>query len=439
MTRRTPLRPALVALIALSGLVSPLPAQESGRSLHEIAVAVAEAERACRADDQRLWGLSLCGPLLFADTAGDRLIASRDVPEAALERTPEGLYVAPLPDDLPVANTAIDWADVEWAMVVLPLPDDPTERRGLLIHESFHRIQDDLGLTATGRAMDHLSAEDGRVWLRLELRALGRALAADSVEELEALKDALAFRARRQALAPGAREAETALELQEGLAAYTGAVLAVASREEAETRVVELLDEFDDKDSYARSFAYATGPALGLLADRYAPGWRETIGETRDLAGVLAREIDVAEIPEAEIMARARTYGLEEIAAEEADRRREAEERRADYRRRLVEDPVLVLPLQEIQKTFNPNAVIPLGEHGTVYPTLTLRDRWGTLIVESGGALITADFTRATAPRAPGSACAPTGPGWTLELAEGWSLLPGERPNDCTVAEPPEP
>lgn len=414
-------------------LASPLGAQEEGRSLEAIAAAVAEAGHSCAADDGRLWGQSLCGSFLFADTERGRLIASRAVPGKGLEPAPEGLYVTTLPEDLPVANRAIEWGGVEWAMMILPLPQDPAAVRELLLHESYHRIQDDLGLAAKDHPMDHLVGEAGRTWLRLELRALARALAADSAGGPEALRDALAFRARRQALAPGAPVAETALELQEGLAAYTGAVLAVAPREAAEARVVELLNDFDDRDSYARSFAYATGPALGLLADRYAPGWRGEILRTRDLAGVLGRKIDETERSEGEIEARARKYGLEEIAAQEAERRREAERRLADYRRRLVQEPVVVMPLQEMQMTFDPNAVIPLGEHGTVYPTITLRDRWGTLIVESGGALISPDFTRATVPGGASEACMPGGQGWSLELADGWTLVSGERAEDCAV------
>lgn len=438
MIRRVRPRLAIVAVMAMVPMASPLPAQEDSRSLRQIGVAVADAEGACRADDGRLWGISLCGPLLFADTGEARLIASHAAPGTGLERTSEGLYVGPLPDDFLAANRAIEWAGVQWAMVVLPLPDDPADRRELLMHESFHRIQGDLGLTTTEHAMDHLAGEEGRVWLRLELRALARALATDSAGGHEALRDALAFRARRQALVPGAHAAETALELQEGLAAYTGAVLALAVNDSV-ARVVKLLGDFDDHDSYARSFAYATGPALGFLADRYAPGWRERIRETRDLAGVLERVWGTGPgVVLAELETRARAYGFEEIAAEESERRREAERVLADYRRRLVEGPVLVLPLREMQMTFDPSAVTPLGGEGMVYPKITLRDRWGTLIVEDGGALISADFTRVTVPVTGGGVCT-SGAGWSLDLREGWVVVSDEPREECRLEESRKP
>jgi hypothetical protein len=273
--------------------------------------------------------------------------------------------------------------------------------------------------------------------MRLEMRALGRALATDSTSGRSALQDALLFRARRHALHPEARDAEAALELQEGLPAYTGAILATRSRADSERRVGRILADFEGRDSFARSFASATGPALGLLGDRYAPGWRAIIARERDLAGLLAESLapDPEGVTDAEVDLLAKAYGMEAIATEEAARRKEAERRLADYRDRLVEGPVLELPLAQMQMTFDPLTVTPLGADGTVYPTITLRDRWGTLTVEQGGALIAADFRRASVPLTTSSSCGSTGPGWTLDLVEGWAVVPGDRPTDCTVAE----
>jgi hypothetical protein len=428
----------VVVVAWVAGLPTPVGGQETDVSRPRIAEAVAEARRACEADGGRLWGRSLCGPFLFVDTAGRRLISSLPAPEAGLAPIGRGLFEGPVPDDLPVANRAIDWAGIEWAMVLLPLPADPEARIDLLLHESFHRVQDELGLGALERPMDHLAQEDGRVWMRLEMRALGRALAADSVGGQAALQDALLFRARRYALYPEAQEAEAALELQEGLPAYTGVVLATRSRADSERRAGRILADFEVRGFFSRSFAYATGPALGLLADRYARGWRAIIARQRDLAGLLAESLapDPGGVTDAEVDTRAGAYGREALATEEATRQKEADRSTADYRDRLVEGPVLVLPLAQMQMTFDPLSVTPLGADGTVYPTLTLGDRWGTLTVERGGALIAADFSRASVPLTTSASCGSTGPGWTLDLVEGWVVVPGDRSTDCTVAEP---
>ena len=50
----------------------------------------------------------------------------------------------------------------EWAMVLLPLPDDEFSRVRLLAHESFHRVQAGLNLNASDAANGHLDTEAGR-------------------------------------------------------------------------------------------------------------------------------------------------------------------------------------------------------------------------------------------------------------------------------------
>ena len=53
----------------------------------------------------------------------------------------------------------------------------PRHRREFMLHELFHRIQPDLGLITLSGQNAHLDTVEGRVWLRLEWRALARALA----------------------------------------------------------------------------------------------------------------------------------------------------------------------------------------------------------------------------------------------------------------------
>src|SRR5437899_3307870 len=169
-------------------------------------------------------------------------------------------------------------------MVSLPLPIDEFLRIRLLAHESFHRVQPALGLRASDAASGHLDSESGRLWLRLELRALSQALRLDGDAARSATKDALLFRTTRQHLNAGADVRESALEIQEGLAEYTGTVIALARSGEALTRVARAVETFEDRPAFSRSFAYATGPALGLLLDRYAVGWRKKLKQDSNLA-----------------------------------------------------------------------------------------------------------------------------------------------------------
>ena len=83
--------------------------------------------------------------------------------------------------------------------------------------------------------------------------------------------------------------------------------------------------------------------------------------------------------------------------------------------------------------SYDPNELQPLGDLGTVYPTLKVSDAWGTLTVTSG-ALMTRKENRPANIYVPAPAETNTtqlqGDGWKLELKAGWQLEPGERRGD---------
>lgn len=136
--------------------------------------------------------------------------------------TRDGVHSARLPEGVPAANTAVDWSGARWTMILWPLPDEPAERTRLLAHEMWHRVQNGLGLPASMPTNAHLDSEEGRIWLRLEWRALREALSGQGEPRRSAVADALLFRARRRSIFGAAAAEERALELNEGLAEYTG-------------------------------------------------------------------------------------------------------------------------------------------------------------------------------------------------------------------------
>src|SRR5690606_1975948 len=128
----------------------------------------------------------------------------------------DGVFTGALPQGVPVANTAVDWAGRRWSMVVLPLPEDRVARRVLLAHESWHRIQDELGFAASSLTCSHLDTERGRTLLRLEMRALAQALRSEGDSRWRAARDALLFREQRHREFGDAAQTETALDRNEG-------------------------------------------------------------------------------------------------------------------------------------------------------------------------------------------------------------------------------
>jgi hypothetical protein len=137
---------------------------------------------------------------------------------------------------------------------------------------------------------------------------------------------------------------------------------------------------------------------------------------------------------EREVSGRARVYGGEELSA--AERRREVERRQlvANYRARLVEGPVLSIPLRSMRMSFDPGNLVPLGGLGTVYPNIRVVDVWGVLTVARGGALLNQTFSAVNVPAPADASRRPLrGDGWTLELNDGWSVAPGARAGDFVL------
>ena len=108
------------------------------------------------------------------------------------------VFVGLLPADQGIANTAIQWAGVAWTMMIWPPPADRADRACLMMHELWHRIQDDIGFHGSMPSNSHLDTPEGRLWMQLEWRALHDALASTGDERQTAMKDALVFRAQRR-------------------------------------------------------------------------------------------------------------------------------------------------------------------------------------------------------------------------------------------------
>ena len=407
-----------------------LEGQESGADPGPARRYLAEADSVARLDGGRLWGRSLQGPLMFVDR-GSRAVVANMADEGGHLAPSGSVYVGSLPNDQNLANTAFEWAGRRWTMVLLPLPEDPRFRAALVMHELWHRIQDSLGFPGASPTNDHLSSRDGRLWLRLEGRALEQALRATADRRRVAATDAVMFRRYRRSLIPAADSSERALELNEGLADYTGYTLAGLADSDFARHVATL----DTVPNLGRSFAYYTGPAWGRLLDWTSSSWRRSLKAGDDLGEFLARATKAGTgVPsEAAVVKSAERYGYHEVLAEEDARAVARTARQAELRGRFVTGPVLRLPLRDMKVAFDPDHVEPLDSVGPVYATLRIVDRWGVLEVSSGGGLIR-DWREAVVP-------APTitegtriaGPGWTLELASGWHLSAGPREGDFTL------
>jgi hypothetical protein len=421
----------LVAAVALAAAV-----HSAGAQAPDTAAAVSaihDFAAACGRDHGALWGRTLCGPMLIADRETGFAVASERPPAGTFEAR-DGVFLGRIPEGMGLANTAFDWSGRRWSSVRMPLPADRFDRLALVAHEAFHRIQPAIGLAGADAMNPHLDERNGRYWLRLELHALSVALTSSGAAARIAARDAMLFRAQRQQLYPGADTLEPKLERAEGLAEYTGDKLALALTGAPVSRVADVR-EFESQPTFVRSLGYGTGPLLGLLLDRYAPGWRKRVAR-QGMAAQLAHALRFVPPPDLAAAAerRAPAYGAAEVGAQEDARNQDRQRRLADLRARLVTGPVLILEQNGLRRAFDPNTLMAMPPEGTVYPTGAFSAEWGSLDVTGGGALVASDYHTLRVP-APADTAGRTihGEGWTLELAPGWSIRPGARPGDLTV------
>ncbi len=398
-----------------------------------------EAQRYSDQDGGKLWGKPLYGPMLFVDPATHSVVANQKDLQGILGKKDE-VYVGQLPNKQPVANFATTWAGIKWTMIVWPLiPKDDFQRVGLMLHESFHRIQSDLGFAASNPSNDHLDSRDGRIWLQLEWSALRKALTSEGAARRQAVEDALSFRNHRRALFPNSESSERALEMNEGLAQYTGYKLSAGSDTELLDRFAKQIDEAAKRPTFVRSFAYVSGPAYGVLLDASGAKWRQGLTDSDDLGALLqtSMEIKLSVDLKSRAETQAEKYGRAALEAMENERELARRKRMAEYKARLVDGHTLLIPLTDKGNfSFDPNNLMPLDSNGTVYPTATIKDDWGNLEVSNGALLIReGGRVRKIFVSIPSDVKARPlkGDGWTLELTAGWSLTPGQREGDFVL------
>lgn len=436
MKRPSLLLCAACALIVACGhapgpAVDKAPVDAGNIDLAEAARYFREFDAMCEQDGGRLWGPSLCGPIVIVDPATRAAVGNRSDSQGVMVAH-EDVFVGTLPEDVLIANTAVEWGGTRWTMLIWrSLGGDAPARQRLMAHEAFHRIQPQLGLEVFGEMNAHLDSSDGRFWMQMEWNALQRALMMNGDARRGAVRDALRFRAARHARFPEAPGREIPLELFEGLAEYSGMRLAGYT----DDRVVKAVKaKREGETGFVRSFAYVSGPLYGYLLDGSSDDWRGGVTSATDLGSLLAEVFDIDDAAAVEAQRRAVAYDGDALRVAETEREREQSQRRAAWRAALVEGPVLQVDLNAVSSgSFDPNAVFPFDEGQTVFTVRKLIAEWGTLTIEDGAILEDDGAGRASVSLSGAAEDFHSGDGWSLELEEGWSVAPAERAGDVEV------
>lgn len=380
-----------------------------------------EVTKLCERDAGRLWGVSLCGPLVIFDQRTGTRATSQPEPDGPVPRFP-GLVDGP-----------VSWGGQRWfAMPLHMLPENDADlRQQLMLHGLFHRIQPELGFMTNDGFNEHLDTLEGRVWIRLEWRALRRAVESSGSNRAEAIADALAFRRERHRLFPGAADNERRDEIREGLASYTGIAAWASSPANARRAAAAELAGGESQPSLVGNFEAASGPAYGVLLDDLAPGWRRRVRATSDLGGLLASATNRP--PTTDLAVAAARYDGAALRTAEETRDRAQQVRVAELRRRFIDGPVLTMPAGG-SGTSDTTGSVGIPGAGTVFfRNFTLSARWGRLNANDG-VLRSADGTTLAVPVAgPLEGTTLKGDGWSATLNSGWVVRPAARPGSFTI------
>ncbi len=375
---------------------------------------------------QSVWHLPLYGPMLLVDPQTRHVFANEADMGGHLTPAGEGVYSGTLPSDVIIANTAITWQGKSWSVIIWPLPVDKEDRLSLMAHESFHRIQERLGLPAHSPSADHLATMEGRIYFLLELQALKAALNKPIDQRKTDLQNAIIFREKRKQLFPNSFANERILEMNEGLAEYTGIILG-RTKANIPGYLSNNIDSTAGRSTIIRSFVYVSGPIYGYLLYQRQPNWTEKVDSLSDFPALIAKyyQLSIPKLPaETQLAAIAKMYNGAAITAAEEVKEAARQEKVKVYVERFTKQSTLTLKLLKPNVGFNPSNMFDLGAYGTVYPTAEVKDKWGKLTVASNGMLMK-DWKVITL-SAEGLATQDNviqGTGWRIVLEDHWKLL----------------
>ncbi|ROH97706.1 hypothetical protein [Chryseobacterium daecheongense] len=377
---------------------------------------------------KQLWGKDLYGPMLLVDPDTRQIFANFSDSTGILKQDGK-IYSGILPAEINIANTAVNWNGRRWAMIMLPLPVNKQDRINLLAHELFHVSQPLLGFQLFNVENNHLDEKNGRIYLRLELEALKKALQAHNETERKTyLTHALTFRKYRYLLYPGAYITENLLELNEGIAEYTGSVISGRDRKQSSEHFIESINSFLSNPTFVRSFAYQTTPVYGYLLNNTKKGWNREITVKTNLTEYFIKAFNIT-LPNDLRKATAlilHQYNGKAIISEEEARENKTKKLIAEYKSKFITQPHFELVFEKMNVSFDPRNIIPIEDKGTVYPNIRVTDKWGILTVENG-ALMSSKWDKilVTSPLKIENKII-TGEGWLLELNDGYSVIKDE-------------
>jgi hypothetical protein len=386
-----------------------------------------EIEEICNRDSGKLWGQNLYGPIMFVERVTRRIVANQHDNDGLL-KSKEGVYAGVYPKELILSNAPVKFGGLQFAMV--PLPEEEVDYRikTRAIHSLFHRFQENKGIIPSPYNTINMDEKEARLWIKLEWKALRKAINSQGEDRQLALRDALIFRGSNRELYHKYAADENRFETFEGLATFTYTLLCTNSPEEFKSRLFENLDRIYAMQSYARSYGIIHGALYASLLYDKGYDLKKINTDNFDLGNAVKElyHIDLPSICRDVAGSLAVNYEIEAINKEEEKRDADIKESIHLQISTFTEKPVVFLELESPYFDFEPEDIHALDTLGTLYNSIRVSDNWGKLTVDKGGCLVSNNlkFIRITAKAFKADKNHISAEGWHLILNNDWELVP---------------
>lgn len=379
----------------------------------------------CQGEKASLWGMNIYGPLMMIDPDTREIYANFQDADGIL-KPKDGIFVGTYPKEKVIRNFAVTFGGTLFGMTQLRAKEDEYEILSRAVHGLFHCCQIKKEIDTPEFHASHLNERTARLWVKMEWRALQRAIRTSGEIRTQAIRDALVFRSARREMYPRFIEQENNFENYEGTTSFTYIYLSSKSDEEYIRRLLNYYDRIYNTRSYPNSWGFINGALYSHLLFESGFDFKSINGREYDL-GELTRKrynITLPEISRDIAGSLAFNYDIDLINQEEHTRELKLREDLQRSVSKYVDRPVVYLELESPNFSFEPGDMTPVDSLGTIYNTLSVSDNWGKISVDDGGCLVSPglEYIRIPAKNIKADKNHISGEGWHIILNDSWEI-----------------
>ncbi len=339
----------------------------------------------CMFDNGNLCDVNLWCPLLLIDRES-RFVYS-NVPLSFSDTPSENrLHTGILPYNYLIVNSTVYIDSILYTIFAFDKERSIEVLTETAIHEIFHYWQEKNDWYQLSYKNNHVETKWGRIFLKLEMKAIQNALSSKNDQEMEnAVKEALYFRNQRQKLFPDKIAEEIAFEIQEGIPDYVKYTLCIKNDSLIKLRLASQIEYTLNSNKFERSFGYETGSSYAFLINNPI-ALKKAYINGKDLVEILKRLRNITDLPDSLSLFTLSKYNFNTIVLEEDSIEKSKMEFNNQIKQKFQKGSILNIPVEEgISFGFNSYEVYSIDSIGTYYPYISVSGNFGQIQSDLGG------------------------------------------------------